>query len=100
MIANGCALRHNGAGLMRSILWLIAFSLGLFFLVDPAFSNDTDDSWTRGAEAFRLGRFESAVAAWTSAAEQARNARDRLRPREAPARAPPATRQPCPQRGT
>jgi CHAT domain-containing protein len=93
MIANGCALRHNGAGLMRSILRLIAFSLGLFFMADPAFSNDTGDSWTRGAEAFRLGRFEAAVAAWTSAAEQARTAGDRLGQSDALARRADAMRQ-------
>jgi tetratricopeptide (TPR) repeat protein len=59
---------------MGSTLRVIAFWLGLLGFIGSAFPNDGRDPWTRGTEAVRLGQFEAAVAAWTSAAGQARAA--------------------------
>src|SRR5687767_4908853 len=60
--------------MLRSTLRLIAFWLGLLGFVGPAFPNDGDDPQIQGAEAIRLGQFETAAAAWTRVAEQARAA--------------------------
>jgi CHAT domain-containing protein len=79
--------------MLRSTLPLIAFWLGLLGFIGPALPNNGDDPWIQGAEAIRLGQFETAAAAWTRAAEQARTAENSLAESDALMRRAQAYRQ-------